>query len=133
MHGLLRRIITGHFRVIFSPGLVYGIAAEDEIEVWGEGEFKVTRRGGNLAVRVFSEQPIRGICDRLIERVSSELGGRMDGEPKNVMAFTGPVSATFSAVEAVFEAFANRISSVVWEYWNVYDQEGNPLNWWARA
>jgi hypothetical protein len=117
-------------RVLFTPGMVYGIAAGDEIELTEGGEFKVLRRGQNLAVRVFSEEPIAQYLPRLQAEVQP-LGGRIDGQVKHGAAFTIPVSAGFKSVEAIFVSFVNDHPSCIWEYGNVYDEQSKPLGWWA--
>jgi uncharacterized protein DUF4265 len=120
------------FRVLFSPGLVYGVAADDEIEVGAEGEFVVLRRGRNLVVRLLSRMSLTEHAAELADDVQRNLGGRLDGQVARGLAFTIPVSVGFAAVEVVFERFAQNHPGVVWEYGNVYDKNGKSLEWWQH-
>ena len=57
-------------------------------------------------------------------------GGRLDGQIKRGLAFTIPVSVGFKIVEALFKQFAEQHPACVWEFGNVYDEDGKPLGWW---
>ena len=118
------------YRVLFSPGLAYGIAADDEIQLLDDGQYEVTRRGRNLAVRVLSAKSLSEHAHALTDQVRERLGGRLDGQTSKGLAFTVPVSAGFQAVEALFEQFVANQTGVVWEYGNVYDENGKPIGWW---
>ena len=68
------------YRVLSSPGFVLGVAAGDEIELSGEdGQFRVLRHGGNLAVQLFSKEPVRGFRESLAAKVRDSLKGVLDG------------------------------------------------------
>ena len=123
----------GVFRLLDSPGLVQGIAAGDEFRlVGGDGAFEVTRRGGNLAVQVFSTGPVAPHRAELAERVA-RLGGTLDGAVERGLVFTVPVSAGFPAVEAVFNGWVAERPGWEWYFGNVYDPVDGvtPLGWWA--
>lgn len=126
-------VAVGRYKLELSPGLTYGLAAGDTFELNSNGQFTVVKRGGNLAVRVFSERPIRSIVQPLVEQVERGLGGRVDGELRNAIVFTVPVSATFPEIERTFDRFAAQSNGVVWEFGNVYDEQGKPLNWWVAG
>ena len=117
------------YRVLYTPGLVYGIAAEDEIRLLADGEFDVVRRAGNLAVRVYSEGAIEGWAEGFIGEVQ-HLGGRLDGRIRRGLAFAIPASVGFASIEALFGRFVSEHPSCHWEYGNVYDAAGKPLEWW---
>jgi hypothetical protein len=123
----------GAFRLLYTPGLVQGIAAGDEFRLVGrEGAFEVTRRGGNLAVQLFSSEPVGPLRDDLVARVAG-LGGSLDGTIERGLAFTVPVSAGFPAVEAVFNGWVAEHAGWEWYFGNVYDPADGvtPLGWWA--
>ena len=123
---------NSRYRVLFTPGLVYGIAAGDEIEMLDdEGAFRVVKRGGNLAVRVLSEQPLGERGDQLAAKVQQQLNGSLDGRIPRGLAFTIPVTTGFTAIEALFNQFVSENPAALWEYGNVYDDKDRPLNWWA--
>lgn len=121
----------GHrMRVLYTPGLVYGVAAGDEIEVGERGEFQVVSRGDNLAVRVLCADGVSSFAQELEEQVTSQLGGRLDGRVRNGLAFTVPVKAGFKRIEDVFCALEESHTGVLWEFGNVFDSEGKELGWW---
>ena len=122
----------GVFRLLYSPGFVQGIAAGDEFRLTGhDGAFKVTRRGGNLAVQVFSDEPAAPFRAELAERVG-RLGGSLDGAIEHGLAFTVPVSAGFPAVEVMFDEWVTEHAGWEWSFGNVYDPADGvtPLDWW---
>lgn len=124
----------GMFRLLYTPGMVQGIAADDEFRLIGEdGAFEIIRRGGNLAVQVFSREPVAPQRAELIDRVA-QLGGRLDGAIERGLAFTIPVSVGFAAVEAVFNRWVDEHAGWEWYYGNVYDPADGvtPLGWWAE-
>jgi hypothetical protein len=124
----------GVFRLLHSPGFVLGIAAGDEFRLVGEdGVFDVTSRGGNLAVQVFSREPVAPLRAELTARVEA-LGGVLDGAIEHGLVFTIPVSAGFAAVEAMFNSWVAEHADWEWIYGNVYDPADGvtPLNWWVK-
>jgi hypothetical protein len=129
----VQEIGQGRFRLLYSPGLVQGIAAGDEFRIVGnDGAFDVTRRGGNLAVQVFSTAPVAPLRAVLEERVA-RLGGTLDGAIEHGLVFTVPVSVGFPAIEAVFNTWADEHDGWEWYFGNVYDPTDGvtPLEWWG--
>ena len=128
----VEEIGDGLFRLLHSPGFVRGIAAGDEFRsVGADGAFEVIRRGGNLAVQVFSAEAVEPLRAELTERVA-RLGGSLDGAIERGLAFTVPVSAGFPAVEAVFNRWVAEHPGWEWYFGNVYDPVDGvtPLRWW---
>lgn len=126
------RLHDSIYRVLYAPGVVYGIAAGDEIRLLAEGEFDVVHRAQNLAVRVYSSEPIEDWADGLVAEVQ-RLGGRLDGRIRHGFAFTIPVTVGFNAVETVFGSFVTEHPKCLWEFGNVYDEAGDPLGWWPTS
>jgi hypothetical protein len=124
----------GRFRVLYSPGFVQGVAAGDEVRVLdADGGFEVVRRGGHLAVQVFSATPV-GPYKAKLTSLAERIGGRLDGAIGNGMAFTFPMSTGFAAIEALFDDWVReRAGGWEWYFGNVYDpMDGvTPLNWWV--
>ena len=120
------------YRVEFTPGLVYGIAAGDEIELGVAGEFKVVLRAGNIAVRVFSSESLREIEGELTAQIEA-IGGRLDGMIMRGLAYTISYAAGFNAIERIFTVFIQKNPKAFWEYGNVYTEDGVPLNWWQTV
>ena len=122
----------GRFRLLYSPGLVQGIAAGDEFRLRDdEGRFDVRSRAGNLAVQVFSPDPIGELRAELAARVLP-LNGTLDGAIEQGLAFTVPLAAGFAAIEAVFNRWIEEHPGWEWYYGNVYSSADGvtPLNWW---
>lgn len=114
------------YRIANSPGWTYGVAAGDEVERTDEGGgFKVIRRSGNIAVRLFSTSALkRDDLEALEARVEARLGGRVDGGlDDRALVFTIPPSAALQDIAALFDPFVRTASidggDVEWEYGNV--------------
>ena len=122
----------GRFRLLYSPGLVQGIAAGDEFRLRDDdGRFDVLARSGNLALQVFSPVPIGELRTELAARVS-RLGGTLDGSIERGLTFTIPLAAGFPAIEALFNAWVEEHPGWEWYYGNVYSTADGvtPLKWW---
>jgi hypothetical protein len=122
----------GRFRLLYSPGLVQGIAAGDEFRLRDEdGRFEILSRAGNLALQVFSKEPVAPLRAELVARVAA-LNGRLDGEIAKGLAFTIPLAAGFAAIEAVFNRWVQEHPGWEWYYGDVYSTADGvtPLNWW---
>lgn len=122
------------FRIANSPGWIYGVAAGDEVERTDEhGGFKVIRRSGNVAVRLFSTSALRRDRIEAFEaEVRDRLGGWVDGEiDDRAVVFTIPASTGFSEIEALFGPFVRdssiALGAVEWECGNVHDDAGAPI------
>jgi hypothetical protein len=121
----------GAFVLLQSPGFVYGLAAGDEIEL-GEtkGSFQLLARGGNIAVRLLSEKPLGAAFEALAATVEAELDGRADGRLGQAAVFTVPAASGFDNIEQIFNDHIDENPGTLWEYGNVYDDQGEPLEWW---
>jgi uncharacterized protein DUF4265 len=122
---------NGEYRILYSPGLVEGIAAGDVIHVTdpGLGLFDVLVRGGNVAVKLGAPEPLEPSLAAVCADVEA-LGGRLDGAIERAAVWTIPVSAGFAQIEKAMAAAVARIPGAEWWYGNVYDDEGKPLGWW---
>lgn len=125
--------IGGRYRLTHSPGLVYGVAAGDEIEVLEGGEFRVVRRGGNLVIRVLTADGVSSFAEQLEAQVRDAIGGRLDGRGANLLVFTVPVKTGFPKVERLFETLRENRTGIHWEFGNVYDSDGHELGWWNEV
>jgi hypothetical protein len=120
----------GDFKLLQSPGLALGVAAEDVIRIREDRSFDVLQRGGNLCVQVYpKDSDVEGL---LVEQLAS-LNGRLDGRSEGqLLVFTVPVSVGFVTVERVLSVVVDRFPRTEWYYGNVYDPTDGttPLNWW---
>lgn len=116
----------GRFRLLYSPGMVRGIAAGDEFAFLDDdGAFDVLHRGGNLAVRIYTEGPVDPIADEAARRVA-ELGGVLDGRIDTGMVFTIPAAAGLPQIEAVFAGLGREHPGLAWEIGNPPDPDPDP-------
>jgi hypothetical protein len=57
----------------------------------------------------------------------------LDGNIGRGLAYTIPIQVGFSAIEQVFQDFVAAKSGAIWEYGNVYQEDGTPIGWWENA
>ena len=126
----VERLGAEQFRVMYSPGFVEGIAAGDVIRVTDKklGQFEIVTRGGNIAVKLATEQPVAAVAS-IVSAELEPLGGRLDGALEHAAVWTVPVTAGFNKIEEVMSRAALTPGSGWW-YGNVYDHDGEPLRWW---
>jgi hypothetical protein len=127
----------GRFRLLASPGLVEGVAAEDELELdpADPAGYRVLRRGGRLCVWVYVPEPPPEQTATRLGRAAAALGGYLDGGNTGLRILTVPVSTGFGRVEAELAAVVAELGGSTWAYGNVYDRRnGNrPLGWWEAS
>ena len=68
---------AGTYRLLQSPGFVLGLAADDVFELEPGGTFKLLRRGGNISIQMFSNDPVER-AGRMADH-SERLAGRDEG------------------------------------------------------
>jgi len=127
----VRRLETGDLEVLFSPGLVEGIAAGDVIRLTDSrtGDFEIVSRGGNLSLKLFHPGAIGPVLDWVGPELE-RLAGRLDGKIDRAAVLTIPATTGFPAIEAVMKRAVAAHPGLTWFYGNVYDSEDRPLNWW---
>ena len=126
---------SGKYILLHSPGFVQGIASGDEFELISpEGLFQVTKRGGNLAIQIFSEDSIAKHLPQL-SSIAESLGGALDGNISQGAVLTIPVATGFPTIQAALNSFVQTAPSCSWYYGNVYSSTDGttPLLWWANA
>jgi hypothetical protein len=126
------------FRLLFSPGVVEGVARDDVIELSDADPkgFTVVRRSGYLCVWFyFDGAGINRGPDGDRARVAVErFGGVCDGGGNTSLVFSVHVSHGFPAVEALFNDLVAQHPGSSWLYGNVYDSwdDFKPLDWWGK-
>lgn len=125
-----------HYRLVYSPGLVEGLAAGDEFAVSKDEPlgYRILKRSGNFCVWFFfaKEDSNRGPDgDQVRQRVEG-IGGWCDGGMRYVLVFTIPLAVGFPAIESLFHQLVTEYEGATWFYGNVYDPvDGTtPLRWW---
>jgi hypothetical protein len=129
---LVEKLGANRCRLLRSPGLALGIAADDLIEIAERGHFKVVQRGRNVCVQILSSDRIDDSVEREASTRFTRVGGRLDGRAEKVLVFTIPVDVGFRAIEEVLGAVLAKFRNLEWYYGNVYDPADGvtPLNWW---
>lgn len=123
----------GEYLLLRSPGLVQGLAAGDRFVLEADRSVRVTRRGWNLCVQIYSNDSLDAL-ERQLEQPLLRLGGRLDGKTANLLVYTVPAKAGFSAVESILQEHVTSSSGAEWYFGNVYDERDGvtPLNWWTE-
>lgn len=115
-----------------TPGIAQGCATGDEIVVEPDGSHLVQRRGGNVAVHIytrgsFSPEDLAGL-----RAAFAHVGGSVEAPANGRFAVvTVPVVAGFPAIEAAIHGWSVDRDDVERNFGNVYDESGSLLNWWA--
>lgn len=133
---LVERLSDTELRIASSPGLVENLAADDVVTLDPDhpAGYRLVRRGGNLAVRFFVGEDHAEDMKVAQEHLDAEfrpLGGHLDGTMgSHGLTYTVPLTSDFSEIERVMQKAKDRFPDSAWWYGNVYDESGEPLNWW---
>jgi hypothetical protein len=127
---LVEPVGPAQYRLLQSPGLALGIAADDVFSRSSDGNFKVLSRGGNVCIQIFADDV--NTIEKAATQGFKEMGGRLDGRSARQLVYTVPFDVGFPRMEGVLEAVKARFPEAEWYYGNVYDPEDGvtPLNWW---
>ena len=120
------------FRVTATPGLAWGCAAGDVLDVHPDGTFDVARRGGSVAIHVTGRLD-QSVVDRLRDEFAP-LGATVEApQDLRFAVVTVQVTHGFPAIERATERAIETATrgTVEWHFGNVYDEQGKPLNWWS--
>jgi hypothetical protein len=118
-------------RVLATPGMANGVAADDLIEIH-DGVAVVVSRGGNVGVQVLQPAASEADANRLVDMIEG-IAGWLDGfDPRGIIALSVPATAGFPVIERVLADYVDTVPGATYSYTNVYaDDEGLvPLNWW---
>ena len=126
------QVCPHQFRLLYSPGLVEGVAKGDVIELSDidpKGFIVITRSGYLCAWFYFQEQGRnRGPDGDRVRAAVEKFGGICDGGGNMNLVFSIPVSFGFPAVEALFNDLVGQYPGSSWLLGNVAD----PLNDFQR-
>jgi Domain of unknown function (DUF4265) len=120
------------YRLLGTPGLALGCAADDLISVTADGRHQVEERGGNVAAVAYLEPEARSSSALDSLRTSMEPLGALVEAPADLhfLVVTVPVTATFNAIEGVLTTWSDLTPGSSWYFANVFDADDKPLNWW---
>ncbi|CAH0993119.1 hypothetical protein SIN8267_03258 [Sinobacterium norvegicum] len=126
----VRYLEDGQVEMLHSPGFVKGVARGDLLTL-GDNGFEVTVRAGLVAIQIYKRENIEQLEPSLTEQLKT-LDGRRDIKTERVLAYSVPAESGFAAIEQVMNDLAKANDDVQWVYGNVYDADGEPLNWWMN-
>lgn len=133
------RLAPNRYRLLYSPGVVEGVAKDDVIELLETDPkgFVVVSRSGYLCVWFYFPSPglNRGPEGEQVRTAVEQFGGVCDGGGNTHLVFSVPVSLGFPPVEALFDGLVAQYPDSSWLYGNVYDpwDEFKPLGWWEAT
>jgi hypothetical protein len=122
------------------PAFIYGLALGDHFCLINaeHGDFKLVKRSGQVTIRGYIEGTLdRPGVTKVIDE-TTEIGGTyetarnaVDGTGTSLLLLSLHVSHGFPKIESLLSNLPARGCN--WEYGNVYDGEGSPLNWWPAT
>lgn len=127
------RLVEGNdYVVLATPGLANGCAAGDRVRVDESGAFVVVERGPNVAVHLYPSDEIHEADLVELRSAFRALSAVVEWPAqRKFVVVTVPVDAGFAAIEAIVSDWIAVHPNVEWNYGNVYDDDGQPLGWWA--
>ena len=137
---MLEAVCVGprRYRLVYSPGMVEGVARGDVIELCEDDPrgFKVISRSGNLCVWFYFETlgANQGAEGARVRAAVQSVGGGCDGGGNSHLVFSIPIAVGFPAVEAALNEQMAQHPGSSWLYGNVYDpwNDFTPLGWWEH-
>jgi hypothetical protein len=115
-----------------TPGILNGCAAGDRIRVHGDGTFEILVRGGNIAAHMYALDPFPEASLLCLRQDFEPLGGMVEWPATRKFAVvTVPVTVGFPAIEGLVQSFTAQHDGAEWNFGNVYNDAGSPLNWWS--
>ena len=129
----VRILELGQFELLRSPLFVRDLAAGDifTVEDSNPADYRVLRRSGNLAIRVFRKDNISLLEQNLTPELEKQ-GGSLDLQTDRALVYSIHVNVGFADIERLFDGIMANYTDSVWYYGNIYDREDGttPLHWW---
>ena len=126
----VRRLADGKVELLHSPGFIKGVARGDTLKLSKDG-FEVAERAGLVAIQIYLRDNVEQIEPKLSAEIKT-MDGCRDICNERMLTYSIPVEAGFAAIEGVMKEFAEQRSDLQWVYGNVYDEKGEPMNWWMN-
>lgn len=123
----------GQFELLRSPLFVRDLAAGDifTCDEKNPADYRVLRRSGNLAIRIFRKHDIDELEEYLTPDVE-KLEGSLDLKTPRALVYSLHVNIGFGPIEQLFDGAMSKFQDAVWYYGNIYDRADGvtPLHWW---
>jgi len=125
------------FFVQSIPAFTYGLGLNDTIRLQDSvsGSYEVIARAKQVVIRLYADggldkPEIQSLIDDVVKfggcfevgKNTDKVGG------KSLLLIALNLEVGFGKIEELLRPFGG--SGYQWEYGNIYDAEGNPLNWW---
>lgn len=124
---------AGTFELLRSPLFVRDLAAGDIFTCNEDNpaDYRVLRRSGNLAIRLFRKDNIDEVDQALTPEVE-KLDGCLDLATERALVYSLHVNIGFGHIEKLFDGMMARYPDSVWYYGNIYDRQDGvtPQHWW---
>lgn len=120
-------------RVLRTPGLVLGIARDDQISYDSQSfALRLERRGGRVGVQLYFASAGSDEIANLAAALERVVSATWDGLSDKQAVFSFPARAGFAEAELLLNQFKDSHPGSDWFYCNVYDDDGvTALNWWV--
>jgi hypothetical protein len=119
------------------PAFTYGLGLKDTIRLLNSesGSYEVIKRARQIVVRLYvdgslDKPEIKSLIDDVVDLGGFfEVGKNTDqADGKSLLLMALSLNVGFGKIEELLKPFGG--VGYQWEYGNVYDADGNPLNWW---
>lgn len=119
------------------PAFTYGLGLKDTVRLLNpeSGSYEVITRAKQIVVRLYvdgslDKPEIKSIIDDVLDLGGCfEVGKNTDqADGKSLLLIALSLKVGFGKIEDLLRGFSG--VGCQWEYGNVYDSDGNPLNWW---
>lgn len=125
------------FVVHSIPAFTYGLGLKDTIRLLDResGNYEIIERGKQIVVRLYvngslEQPPVKTLIDTVVSLGGEFEVGKNAMSPggKSLLLIALDLAIGFEKIEALMQPLAG--AGHQWEYGNIYDATGNPLNWW---
>ncbi len=128
---VVRPLQDGKVEMLHSPGFIKGIARGDTLILGRDNSYTIDVRGGMVAIQIYTRADVARLEPKLSAEIKT-MDGCRDICTDRMLAYSVPVEAGFAAIEQVMQEVAEQYSDLQWVYGNVYNAEGEALNWWLN-
>jgi hypothetical protein len=126
---LAEPLADGRFRLVCTPGLIQGFAADDVIRYHADRRSaELVSRGMKVGVQFYHP----ALDDRVVAHIEGQVtavGGSVDGHLQNLLVLTFPVGVRVGNIQSFLREYEERFGAE-WFFANLFTDDGRPLEWW---